>query len=137
MYEFLWPRLYISVLLSICILFILFFFQFFLLSFFLFASLSFLLSGCSSVCPVWIFFIIRAQPENWDEIGLWEYYVTKYHNAAKRANREANILNTCCHFPFFLEDFLLSIGEKYSSFQIPSKKQYIFRNKNIFFLILS
>ena len=54
----------------------------------------------------------RAWPENWDQIGLWEYYVTKYHSVANRALREANILSTQCHFPPFWEDFLLSIGQK-------------------------
>ena len=54
---------------------------------------------------VWILMLIRAQPENWDQIGLWEYYVTKYHSAADRAYREANILSTHCHFPPFWKIF--------------------------------
>ena len=53
------------------------------------------------ILTVWIFLLIRAWPENWDQIGLWEYYVTKYHSAANRANREAKILSTHWNFPFF------------------------------------
>ena len=49
--------------------------------------------------PVWILMLIRAWPENWDQIGLWKYYVSKYLSAANRAHRGANILSAI--FPLF------------------------------------
>ena len=49
----------------------------------------------TTLFAVWILVLIRVRPENWDQIGL------KYHSAANRANREANILGIIAIFPFY------------------------------------
>ena len=83
---------------------------------------------CINIRSVWILMLIRAWPENWDQIGLWKNYVPKYHSGANRAN----ILSTHYHFPPFMEDFLLSMGEKYAYFHISSQNS-TFLEKNTYY----
>ena len=79
---------------------------------------------CISICQQWGLKCFVCC----DQIGIWEYYVTKYHSTANRSHGEANIFITHSHFPPFWKIFKLrknTLLSKYAPKMVYFQKKYM------------